>query len=94
MSSENTSPPLREISTGACIQALLRRENFGFNAWSATEYARDTDRSCWSPLSGFMQRFPTPFVAKLRKPTVGFRCQPSSYVKLEAYGFVGLSAGA
>jgi hypothetical protein len=23
---------------------------------AATEYDRDTDRSCWSPLSGFMQR--------------------------------------
>ena len=35
---------------------LLRREDFGFNAWSVPEYDRDTDRSCWSPLSGFMQR--------------------------------------
>jgi len=35
---------------------LLRGEDFGFNAWSATEYDRDTNRSCWSSLSGFMQR--------------------------------------
>jgi hypothetical protein len=49
----------------------LRGEDFGFNAWSATVYDRDTNGSCWSPLSGFMQRFSTPFVAKLRKPTVG-----------------------
>src|ERR1700732_4562564 len=51
------SSALRKTSMGACIQALLLRgEEFGSNAWSATEYDRDTDRSCWSPLSGFMQR--------------------------------------
>jgi hypothetical protein len=33
-------------------------------------------------------------VMKLRKPNVGFRCQPSSYVRLDAYGFFGLSEGA
>ena len=36
----------------------------------------------------------TPFVAKLCKPNVGLKCQPSSYGRLEAYGFFGLSAGA
>ena len=42
----------------AYIQALLLRgEDFGFNAWSVTEYNRDTEPSCWSSLSGFMQRF-------------------------------------
>ena len=54
------STPLRETSIGACIQALSsswrRLEDFGSNAWRATEYDRDTDRSCWSPLSGFMRR--------------------------------------
>ena len=68
---------------------LLRGEDFGFNAWSATEYDRDTDSLEW-----FHAAVPTPFVAKLRKPTVGFKCQPSSYVRLEAYGFFGLSEGA
>jgi len=33
-------------------------------------------------------------VAKLGKPRVGFQCQPSSYVRLEAYGFFGLCEGA
>src|SRR2546429_2664207 len=58
MSSENTSPLLsvRPRSVLASRTLLLRGEDFGFNAWSATEYDRDTDRSCWSPLSGFMQR--------------------------------------
>ena len=37
---------------------------------------------------------PDTMVAKLCKPTVGFKCQPSSYVRLEAYGFFGLSEGA
>jgi hypothetical protein len=40
------STPLRETSIGACIQAPSRGEDFGFNAVSATEYDRDTDRSC------------------------------------------------
>src|ERR1035441_2509988 len=59
MASENTSPLLsvRPRSVLASRPFLLRGEDFGFNAWSATEYDRDTDRSCWSPLSGFMQRF-------------------------------------
>jgi len=50
------STPLREASIGACIQDPSSPRGFGFNAWSATEYVRDTDRSCWSPLSDFMQR--------------------------------------
>jgi hypothetical protein len=33
-------------------------------------------------------------VTKLSKPSVGLSCQPSSYVRLEAYGFVGLWEGA
>ena len=53
------STPLRETSI-RCLHPgpffFLRGEGFGSNPWSATEYDRDTDRSCWSPLSGFMQR--------------------------------------
>ena len=48
---------VRPRSVLASRPLLLRGEDFGFNAWSATEYDRDTDRSCWSPVSGFMQRF-------------------------------------
>jgi len=33
---------------------LLRGEDFGFNAWSVTEYQRGTDCSCWAPLRGFV----------------------------------------
>ena len=50
---------------------LLGGEDFGFNAWSATEYDRDTDRSCLVSLEWFHAAVPTPVVAKLRKPTVG-----------------------
>jgi hypothetical protein len=41
-------------------------EDFGFNAWRATEH----DRLLIS-LEWFHAAVPTPFVAKLRKPTVG-----------------------
>ena|SRR5437667_1598941 len=73
MSSKNTSPLLsvRPRWVLAFRPLLLRGEGFGFNAWSAAEYDRDTDRSCWSPLEWFHTAVPTPFVAKLRKPTVG-----------------------
>src|SRR6266496_6368597 len=84
---------VRPRSVLASRPLLLRGEDFGFNAWSVTECDRDMNRSCWSPLSDFMPRSDT-IVAKLRKPAVGFKCQPSSYVRLEAYGFFGLSEGA
>ena len=65
------STPLGETSMVAYIQALLLRgEDFGFNAKSATQYDR-----CGSRLLVFLEWFhvavPTPFVAKLHKPTVG-----------------------
>src|SRR5437773_3151707 len=47
---------VRPRSVLASRPLLLRGEHFGFKAWSATEYDRDTDRSCWSPWSGFMLR--------------------------------------
>jgi hypothetical protein len=65
------STPLCETSMVACIQALLLRgEDFGFKAKSATQYDR-----CGSQLMVFLEWFhgavPTPLVAKLRKPSVG-----------------------
>ena len=45
-------------------------------------------------VASFHAAVSTPLVAKLRKPTVGLGCQPSSYVRLKAYGFFGLSEGA
>ena len=51
---KHCSTPLHEASIGVYIQAplLLRGEGFGSNAWSATEYDRDTDRS-WVSLEWF-----------------------------------------
>jgi hypothetical protein len=42
------STPLRETLIGTCIQAPSSSSwrGFGSNAWRATEYDRDTDRSC------------------------------------------------
>src|ERR1700730_724212 len=47
---------VRPRSVLASRPLLLSGEDFGFNAWSVTEYDRDRDCSCWSALSGFMQR--------------------------------------
>src|SRR6266536_2111614 len=72
---------------------LLLGEGFGFNAWNATEYDRDTDRSCWSPWSGFMPRSDT-IRCEAAQANRWLKCQPSSYGRLEAYGFFGLCEGA
>src|ERR1039458_10132831 len=50
------SSPLDPESVLASRPFLLRGEDFGFDAWSATASERDTDRSCWSSLRGFMPR--------------------------------------
>jgi hypothetical protein len=71
---------------------LLRGEDFGFNAWIVTEYDRDTDRSCWSPLSGFMQRSDT-IVAKLRKPTVGLSANHHPMGGSRPMAFLGYPRG-
>jgi hypothetical protein len=44
-------------------------------------------------LEWFHAAVPTPFVAKLSQANRWLKCQPSSYVRLEAYGFFGLSEG-
>src|ERR1700741_2507488 len=91
MSSKNTSPLLsvRPRSVLASRPLLLRGEDFGSNAWSATEYDRNTDRSCCSPLSGFMQRSRHHSGCEAAQANRWLKCEPSSYVRLEAYGFLG-----
>jgi hypothetical protein len=65
------STPLRETLIGACIQALLLRgEDFGFNA-GAPQSATGYGSQLLVSLEWFHAVVPTPFVAKLRKPTVG-----------------------
>jgi hypothetical protein len=49
---------------------LLIGEGFRFNAWSATEYEGYASQLLVC-LEWFHAAVPTPFVAKLRKPTVG-----------------------
>jgi hypothetical protein len=62
---------VRPRSVLASRPLLLRGEDFGSNAWSATEYDRDTESQLLVCLEWFHAAVPTPFVAKLRKPTVG-----------------------
>ncbi len=51
------------------------------------------ERSCWFPVSGFMQRSDT-IRCEAAQANRWRKCQPSSYVRLEAYGFFGLCEGA
>ena len=85
------STALREVL--ASRRLLLGGEDFGFNAWSATECDRDTDRSCGSPLSGFHAAVPTPFVAKLRKPTVGLSANHHPMGGSRPMAFLGYPRG-
>src|SRR6266576_46444 len=62
---------------------LLRGEDFGFNAWSVTECDRYMDRSCWSPLSDFMP-LSRHHRCEAAQANRWLKCQPSSYVRLEA----------
>src|ERR1700757_5510756 len=66
------STSLREASIGACIQApSLRGEAFGSNAWSGHRVRQGYGSQLLVSLEWFHAAVPTPFVAKLRKPTVG-----------------------
>jgi hypothetical protein len=77
------SSPLRETWMGACIQdPFFVARVLGSNAWRATECDRDTDRSCWFPLRGFMQRS-RHHRCEAAQANRWLKCQPSSYVRLE-----------
>jgi len=89
------STPLRETSIGACIQAChLLREDFGFNAWSMHRVRQGYG----SQLLVSLEWFHAAVLDTIRYEAVQAnrwrQCQPSSYVRLEAYGFFGLSEGA
>jgi hypothetical protein len=63
--------------------------------WIAAYFSGDANPSCWFPGNGFISPWALD-ADRLRSyasPCVGFSCQPSSYVRLEAYGFFGLSEG-
>jgi hypothetical protein len=95
MSSKNTSPLLsvRPRSVLASRPLRLVERLLVLTPGAATEYARDTDRSCRSPLSGFMQRFSTPFVAKLRKPSVGLSANHHPMWGSRPMAFLGYARG-
>ena len=82
----------------ACIQPrLLLRGAFDFSALAR----RDFTRRCQPQLRVVLIRRFHETVAldairfpKLRKQKRWLKCQPRSYVRLEAYSFLGLSEGA
>jgi hypothetical protein len=76
---------MRPRSVLASRPLVLRGEDFGFNAWSVTEYARDTDRFGWSALSGLMPRS-RHHRCKAAQANRWLKCQPSSYVSSRACG--------
>src|SRR5438876_3885991 len=90
MSSKNTSPLLSvgPRSVLASRPLLLRGEDFGFNAWRATE----DDRLLVS-LEWFHDAVPTPFVAKLRKPTVGLSANNHPMGGSRPMAFLGCARG-
>src|SRR5246127_5653397 len=71
MSSKNTSPLLsvRPRSVLASRPPSLRGEAFGSNAWSGHRVRQGY--GLLISLEWFHAAVPTPFVAKLRKPSVG-----------------------
>ena len=92
MSSENTSPFLsvRPRSLLAS-RPLLRGEDFGFNAWRATEC--DREMQLLVPGEWFHAAVPTPFVAKLRKPTVGLSANHHPMGGSRPMAFLGYPRG-
>src|SRR5215470_1518513 len=77
-----------------CIQArFLSRRGLWFSALD-----RRVERRCQSQLSDlmvFMSRWCSMrFGSEATQANRWLKCQPSSYVRLEAYGFFGLSEGA
>jgi len=87
------SAALRETSIVACIKALLLRgEDFGFNARSATQHDRSGLR-----LLVFLEWFhvvvPTAFGAKLHKPAVGISANHHPMRGSRPMAFLGYPRG-
>src|SRR6266478_3593031 len=92
---KNTSPPLgRDGSVVTYIQPrLILRWVIGFAALARCRFQRQCQPQLLVPTRRFHEvvvpdaiRLP-----KLRKQSVGKKCQPRSYVRLEAYSFFWLS---
>ena len=62
--------------------------------WIATHFSGDASPSCLSQQNGFMEQWRlTPFGPDATQAQRWLKCQPRSYLRLEAYSFVGLSGG-
>src|SRR5438876_141190 len=66
-----------------------------WSLWLAALSRGDANPSCLSQLNGFMKQWrSTPFGSEATQAKRWLRCQPRSYLRLEAYSFFGLSEGA
>jgi len=87
--------PLRETSIGPCIQApSLGGEAFGSNAWSGHRLRQGYGSQLLVSLEWFHAAVLDTICCEAAQAKRWLKCQPSSYVRLEAYGFFGLSEGA
>ena len=92
---KHLSTPLRGIPV-RCLHpgpSLLSGEVLVFALEIAYRLPGDGSASGFPLLRGFMPRSLTPLVAKLHKPAVGISANHHP-MRLEAYGFLGLSEGA
>jgi hypothetical protein len=65
-----------------------------FPLWLAAHASGEANPSCLSQLTGFMKRWrSTPFGSEAAQARCWLKCQPRSYLRLEAYSFLGLSEG-
>ena len=95
MSSKNTSPLLsvRPRSLLASRPFFFVERILGSNAWSAPRVQGYGSQLLIS-LEWFHAAVPTTIRCEAVQANRWLKCQPSSYVRLEAYGFFGLSEGA
>ena len=95
MSSENTSPLLsvRPRSVLASRPLLLRGENFGLTPGAPQSMTGIRIAVAGLPRVVSCNGLDTSR-CEATQANRWLKCQPSSYVRLEAYGFFGLSEGA
>jgi hypothetical protein len=95
MSSKNTSPLLsvRPRSVLASRPPSLRGEAFGSNAWSGHRVRQGYGSQLLVSLEWLHAAVPTPFVAKLRKPTVGLSANHHPMGGSRPMAFLGYPRG-
>ena len=94
MSSKNTSP-LLSVRPRSVLASRPRFfvERILILTPGAQHSTTEVDRSCGSALV-VSCRGPDTIRGEAAQANRWLKCQPSSYVRLEAYGFFGLSEGA